>query len=408
MTRFAVFCLLFVLLSLSVTAAIFEPLDKLNTFSEIIMLRGQSDGPGRLQVNGQELKLGSDGTFSCGLILNPGKNLVEVRRGEQRQNIRILRLITFPDVEILYDGKKHWARGQIVYLATLGIIEGEPDGNFYPGRPVTRGEFATWLARARKLPLPTLAEDVYFDVPKEHWRAPYVKAVTDAGYMVPYAKDTFGLEDPISRREAAEIAVRAEGAAIVQKITFFFRDVPQQEKGAVPIYVARERGLVIGVSEKFPIYDPDRALTRAEAAVLLSRFKGVQAMIADLSNFEVGYSSAKFCALNVPPQILSFLVIPSQVQLNKAASVKLRAEVASRESFVPISKVKVDLSQIGGLADAEMFDDGTRGDEKAGDLIYSLNISFTPEIRGEKILRVTAIDRIGWEGKKESSILILE
>jgi hypothetical protein len=86
----------------------------------------------------------------------------------------------------------------------------------------------------------------------------------------------------------------------------------------------------------------------------------------------------------------------------------LRAEVASRESFAPISKVKVDLSAIGGVPDAEMFDDGERGDEAAGDRIFSLNISYQPKQTGERRFEVTAIDRLGWQGKGEASILIVE
>ena len=55
-----------------------------------------------------------------------------------------------------------------------------------------------------------------------------------------------------------------------------------------------------------------------------------------------------------------------------------------------------------------MFDDGTGGDELAGDRTYSLNVSFEPKETGENILRATATDRLGWEGKAETSLLILK
>jgi len=389
-------------------AIIFDPQDKTKTFSEILMLRGQVEGKGELKVNGRAIKVGEDGTFTCGLVLNPGKNLVEVRREEQGQKLRVLKLVSFPDIEELYDGKKHWARGQIVYLATLGIIEGEPDGNFYPGRAISRGEFATWVARAKKLPLPSLTEDVFFDVPKEHWRAPYIKAVVEAGLMVPFSKDIFGIDEPISRREAAEVAIKTEGLGIVKKIVPLFKDVPKEEKGAEPIYTAWERGLVIGVSKDIPVYDPARALTRAEAATLISRFSSAQASIQFLSDFEVGYTSERLCGVNVSPEILSFSIYPLEVSLRKTTTLKLRAQVASREGFSPLARVKVDLTPLGGLPDAEMFDDGTRGDETARDLIYSLNVSYTPQETGEKRLRVVATDKLGWEGEKEASFLVVE
>src|SRR3989344_2171299 len=181
---------------------VFNPPDKLLSFDEIVMLEGKFAPFENFNINGTAFSAKFDGSFSCGLVLGPGKNLAEIRAGDELKKIRILRLNTYPDIEESYDGKKHWARGQIVYLSTLGIIEGYPDGDFHPGNPVTRGELATWLARAKKLPLPKLTEDVFFDVPKEHWRAPYIKAAVAAGYLRGYSDATFGLADPIFPREA--------------------------------------------------------------------------------------------------------------------------------------------------------------------------------------------------------------
>jgi len=53
-------------------------------------------------------------------------------------------------------------------------------------------------------------------------------------------------------------------------------------------------------------------------------------------------------------------------------------------------------------------DDGERGDEIAGDLVYSLNISYQPKQAGEKRFEVTAVDRLGWPGQGEASLLIVE
>lgn len=400
--------LLFVSAVASAEIQIFNPADQLLTFDQILMLKGKTS-PGQVKIERIPFATEPDGSFSCGLLLNPGKNLIAVQSGEEIKKVRVVRLVNFPDIEEEFEGKKHWARGQIVYLSTLGIIEGYPDGNFYPANPVTRGELATWLAKVKKLPLTSpLISDPFFDVPKEHWRAPYVKAVTEANLLPAYSKETFGIDDPISRREAAEMIVRVEGLDIVSKIIPLFRDVPKEESGAAPIYTARESGLVIGVSKKIPIYDPERALTRAEAATLISRFSAAQAGIRYLSDFGVGYTDERFCKLDVPPRIISFSAEPKEIPRGQALTIKLRAQVASRESFSPLAKVKVDLSGLGGMPDVEMFDDGTHGDEIAGDGIYSLNFSLEPKESGGKYLSVTATDRIGWEGKQEISIIILE
>lgn len=398
------------MLTLAATAwaelSLANPKDKLITFDEIVRLQVKTNAPA-IKVNEIKFRPDGEGNFTCGLVLHRGKNFVSVSDGGDEKNIRILRLITYPDIEEEYNGKKHWARAQIVYLSALGMIEGYPDGNFHPANPVSRSEFSTWLAKAKKLPVePNLTVDPFFDVPKEHWRAPYVKAVTDAGYLSPYSKHSFGLDDPISRREAAEMIVRSEGLGTATKITQLFRDVPKEEKGSVPIYTAHEGGLVIGVSSKLPIYDPERALTRAEAAMLISRFTIAQNGIRYLYSFDNGYLPATYCRLEIAPVITGLTVEPGKTPINQTSTIKLRARLASREAFAPIAKVKADLSPIGGQPDAEMFNDGTHGDETAGDDLYSLNFSFTPQQSGQFLLGVVATDQLGWQGKSEAPLQV--
>ncbi len=198
---------------------IIDPTDKFRTFDQIVMMEGKITPAAELRIENVPFTPQTDGSFSCGLVLKPGKNLVVVRSGQEEKKLRLLRLITFPDIEADEQNRPHWARGPIAYLATLGIVEGYPDGNFYPNNPVTRGEFATWLAKAENLPAAPPVEDVFFDVPKEHWRAPYVKAVTAANLMSAYPNGMFGIDDPLARSEAAALAVRAEGAGASLEVT---------------------------------------------------------------------------------------------------------------------------------------------------------------------------------------------
>jgi hypothetical protein len=401
--------LLFVSLLLLISAAaaaliMTSPADRLVTFQDTVMLKGNAEGQQRIMVNGQTVKVDPTAPFLCGLVLHLGKNYVVA----DSQPLRLLRLKNFPDIEQLFNGKKHWAHDQIVQLATLGIIEGYPDDNFYPANPITRGEFATWLARLKKLPLPELKADVFFDVPKEHWRAPFIKAVVDNGYMKGYPDNTFGIDEPISRREAANVAVVSEGLTMAERIKTAFLDVPEEESGSAQIYVAREKGLVVGITEDVSIFDPDRTLTRAEGAVLFSRFPQSLAAVRELYNFENGYTAAEYCRLNVPADITYFQAQPDSVKASDTTMVRLRVAIASRESFAPVSKVKVDLSAVGGLPDAELFDDGTHGDDQKDDLIYSLNVSLAQPDPGTKILTATVIDRLGWESKKSVSLLVSE
>ena len=407
------FCVIFFASQASAGIFVYQPTDKAVIFDEVYMLKGTSKDLTILKVNEIPIKYGDDGAFTCGLVLKPGKNFVEVRaldknRERFSKQIRLLRLKTYPDIERLYNSKRHWARNQVVYLSTLGFIEGYPDDNFYPGLPVTRGELATWIARIKRLPLAALTEDVFVDVPKEHWRAPYIKAAVEAGYVRGSDQDTFGVDDPVSRREAAEIVVLTEGVGVVEQIKSLFLDVPEGEEGSSPIYTARQKGLFKGVSQEIPIFDPDRALTRAETAVLLSRFTYVMDMVRLLFDFESGFTAKSMCRINLPPEILAFTFEPATIQIGQKTVVKLRLKLAPREGFTPISRAKVDLTPLGGLPDTEMFDDATHGDVDAGDGIYSLNLSLEPKETGEKSVKASVIDRLGWEAGQEAKLLILE
>ena len=226
--------------------------------------------------------------------------------------------------------------------------------------------------------------------------------------MQGYDDNSFGIDDPISRKEAADVIVRAEGLGIIEKIKNIFLDVPWKEQGAAPIYSAREKGLVFGVSRELPIYDPDRALTRAEAATLIFRFESIQRKAADLDDYQSGFNQKSYCRIDIPPQILWFSVDPAVVSANQSVNLKLRAKIGPRNNFVPLAKVKVDLRPLGGIPDAEMFDNGTGGDELSGDGVYSLNLNLTPAESGEKSLQVTATDQLGWETKKGANLTVIQ
>lgn len=385
-----------------------SPADKMITSRDVIVLSGAGKNLAILKVNGRQIKVGEKGKFSCGLVLHLGKNFIEVKAKDRSgktylKKLHILRLASFPDLE------GHWAQKKIIYLATLGFIEGYPDGYFYAGQPLTRGELATWLARIKKLYPPYLAKDPFLDVPKEHWRAPAIAAVTKKKYIKGITSKHFGIDEPISRDQAAYIATKAENVKVLWEIKkLIFQDVPKEESLAPPIFAAKKKGLVVGVSKKVPLFDPYRNITRAEAVILLSRFDRAKKAIQYLLNFKQGFDREVYAKVNVAPRVESFTVDPPSIYVNAEYVIKLRAKISSRKGFYPISKVKVDLSSLGGLPDAEMFDDGTFGDETANDGTYSLNLKLTVAESGERALKATAIDTLGWEGTSSAKLWVVK
>lgn len=100
----------------------------------------------------------------------------------------------FPDVEA-----GQWFADFVNTAYQLGVVEGFPDGNFYPAITVRRAEFIKMLFEALKLPVPEKTED-------EMWFDPYL-ILAEEFRLLPADKDPNGV---IDRGEAAEIIFRTQ------------------------------------------------------------------------------------------------------------------------------------------------------------------------------------------------------
>ncbi|MFA5839889.1 MAG: S-layer homology domain-containing protein [Candidatus Margulisiibacteriota bacterium] len=376
--------------------------------ADLLSLKGKAKGLSGMNVNNRSISVSKDGAFDCVLVLKNGKNLIRITAKDnngkkQSVTLRVLRIAAFTDA------KRFWDKTMINRMATLGYIEGYPDNSFNPDNPVTRGELATWLARVNGLATAKLKKDPFLDVPKEHWRAPYIVATVNKGYMSKMPGNVFGVDEPISRAEAAKIALKAGGLKVAQEVNrSLFNDVLWGTKDSREISLAKKQGLVVGISKIVPLFDPDRYITRAEGAILLSRFSNVKKGIDYLLDFSKGYNDSVLARVDAYPSIDSFTITPASINVKDKALLLLRAKIAPREGYYPISKVRVDLSALGGDEDIEMFDNGTNGDEKAGDLIYSLNLAVGNLLAGEKKATATVMDTLGLEKSKTTSLWVVE
>ncbi len=398
---------LFCSMANGLTLKIDQPKDKATTYQDVITLSGVGVDLKALSVNDIPLEIKDDGSFSCGLVLSPGKNFVEVNSwgnegNFQKKSLKILHLVSYPDVN------EHWAKYEIITLATLGIIEGYPDGNFYLSQGVTRGELATWFARAKGLKIFPLYQDVAQDVPKEQWRAQYIKAVIDNKLMSNLSPGLFRIDDYVTRGEAARIAIEAEGKEFLPEIGELFYDVPKNHPFYSEIKKAKESGLTKGISRRFPIYQPDREISRAECAILLSRFSRVKWLEKWLYDFSQGYSSKTFAKINTPPRVLEANIYPQTFSVfDENIVLTLAGKVEDRQGLQDILNVKGDISGLGGPPDAELRDDGEKGDGQKGDGIYTLQFTPTVESWGERVITVTATDKAGWTGSNQTSVTVV-
>ncbi len=93
----------------------------------------------------------------------------------------------------------------------IGIMRGYSDGTFRPEAPLSRAEFAQILYRLAGEPEPNEGNG-FTDVSPEHWASAAIRFAADVGWFRGYPDGTFRPEAPLSRAEAAVIAVRFRGA----------------------------------------------------------------------------------------------------------------------------------------------------------------------------------------------------
>ncbi|MGG6313767.1 S-layer homology domain-containing protein, partial [Paenibacillus macerans] len=116
--------------------------------------------------------------------------------------------ITFTDVTA---ANYPWAVNEIEVLASKDIVAGASDGSFHPETQVTRAEFVSMLVRALELkPDQNAAGAVTFsDVPAGSWYEDAVKTATSKGIISGYADGVFAPDRPITRAEMAVVVSKA-------------------------------------------------------------------------------------------------------------------------------------------------------------------------------------------------------
>ncbi len=172
----------------------------------------------------------------------------------------------------------HWASNSILLLANKFIVEGRTTTKYEPNKPITRGEFAMFIARGLGLSGDKTAAGAYSDLNTSTALAAYIGAVSKAGIVTGNSDGTFKPNSFITRQEAAAMLNRAAtyaGATVSlpQSVDTYlqrFKDRKQigtwaKQDVAKSVYT----GFMTGVTST--TFVPQANTTRAEAAIMIQR-----------------------------------------------------------------------------------------------------------------------------------------
>lgn len=190
--------------------------------------------------------------------------------------------------------RKHWAYENIVFLSDEGIVSGYPDGSFRPSRTVTYGEFIKMVYTA------CTGKDADNGGRGEHWATNYYFASQSEGYFKDDVVSEGMLGKEIPRKHMAHIAasvvksledsmmenVGEKAAAGGVSDYELFNDITEISENSYDIMTACRAGILNGYEDGS--FGPDRTLTRAEAATVISRLfsysEGAKLFAAESSN----------------------------------------------------------------------------------------------------------------------------
>lgn len=176
---------------------------------------------------------------------------------------------------IFSDMNTHWAKNDVLALASRFIVRGPSLTTFAPGTDITRSDFAEYIARGLGLNGASASASKFKDVGASFKTASYIGAVSDAGIVQGGTDGKFRPNASITREEMATMLVRAMKFAGVQKTASSsalngFKDKSKVSSWAKDgVATSVEVGFIKGSTAS--TISPQSNATRAEAAIMIKR-----------------------------------------------------------------------------------------------------------------------------------------
>jgi hypothetical protein len=175
------------------------------------------------------------------------------------------------------DTKGHWARGDIDFAASRGLLTGTALTAFSPDMTVTRAMFVTVLGRLSGADMSGYGDGGYGDVAADAYYRPYVGwAVANHIISVPSADDSrFNPGKSVTREEMA-LMIYNYAQAVNRRLPAVHEAADFVDAAAISpwapeaVRAMRQAGIMGGKPGN--LFDPGGSVTRAETAAILRRF----------------------------------------------------------------------------------------------------------------------------------------
>lgn len=168
-------------------------------------------------------------------------------------------------------GDYSWAKESADALLSLGAISVDEEMRFFPQSLITKEQFAKMLSVTLLPQAYGVTSLTYTDINKEHWAYPYI---LKTAHLFPISNDSsgdkFGLGHALLKEEAAFCIYHALGKTdLPTSDAFDYSDIDKIDESLKDSFFSMVEAKIINGSDGF--LEPKKALTRAEAVVILKR-----------------------------------------------------------------------------------------------------------------------------------------
>ncbi|HEY9058954.1 MAG TPA: S-layer homology domain-containing protein [Pseudobacteroides sp.] len=183
---------------------------------------------------------GANGSMEDGKIKWNIGNIASNKSGELKYAVKVLPLdkaeeeiSTTASISVLL-GSEEIAQSTVRVLATSNkfgevshkkYIKGYPDNTFKPTKEITRAEAAVMFCNILGIDVSGNNDQVFDDVESDHWAAPYINAVNNAGIFKGVSDGKFVPNGMITRAEMATAIARFLSLSEAEPIEVHFKDI---------------------------------------------------------------------------------------------------------------------------------------------------------------------------------------
>ena len=173
------------------------------------------------------------------------------------------------------DTAKHWAKNDIDFVTSRGLIGGTSATTFAPDTAITRADFLMALGKLSGADVSIYQTSSFTDVKATDSAMPYMEWAVKNKIVSGYGNGKFGPSDSITREQMAVMMVNYANATgyklpIARQAVTFADDAKISTWAKEAVKAIQQTDIIVGKTGN--LFDPQAGATRGEASTILRRF----------------------------------------------------------------------------------------------------------------------------------------